>query len=263
MKLIAALALSVAALCATATIAQRATSPTEQSIADIAARSDCARHNWKQRGRAPVGYIKGMALMYAKSFCESKGSIETAATIMKQPLRENGEDSLVRYRVDLRTSGIDVAIDIERLRALYTLGIGEGMRESSGNTTEGRDANAMHPSANTAEAGLFQTSFDSITRSPALAKLFEQYKADAGACRLEIFKERIPTVDTRPVFGTGPGAEFQRFTRVCPAFATEYAMVLLRINRTHFGPIKRHEAEFFKPCSDMLKQVEAVATCTP
>jgi hypothetical protein len=163
-------------------------------------------------------------------------------------------------------SGIDASNEIERLRAVYTLAIGEGMRESSGNTTEGFDASADSPrTADNSEAGLFQSSFDSIGRSTALTKLFEQYKANPGACLLSTFMEGITPrqIDRRPVVGTGPGAEFQRFTRECPAFATEYAMVMFRINRSHFGPIKRHEAQFFKPCSDMLKEVEAVVTCSP
>jgi hypothetical protein len=255
-------AILFALLCAIGARPQTAVSSIDQRIAEIAARSACARHNWTDRGFAPVGYIKGMALMYAKSLCESRGSAGPAVTIMKQPL-VGGEDALVRYRDDLAQNGVDVNNDIERLRAIYTLGIGEGMRESSGNTTDGRDKTVKHPTVANAEAGLFQQSFDSFGKSPVFARLFEQYKANTGACLLATFKEGIPRVITRPVFGTGPGAEFQRFTRACPAFATEYAMVLFRINQTHFGPIKRHQAEYFQPCNEMLKEVEAVATCTP
>lgn len=239
-----------------------ATLQADARIGDIAARSDCARHRWRNRGRAPVGYVKGVALTYAKSFCESRAPAGGAVAVMQQPLAGD-QDALVHYRDALVSSGVDVSSDVERLRALYTLGIGLGMRESSGNTTEGRDLTASNPTASTAEAGLFQQSFDSIDRSPALRPLFDQYRADTGACRLELFKEGIPRVVRRPVFGTGPGAEFQRFTRECPAFATEYAMVLLRVNRRHFGPINRREAEYFQPCNDMLREVEAAATCAP
>jgi hypothetical protein len=262
MKPVAVTTLVLVLFCATVEIPPTAASQADTRIADITARSDCAKHRWGNRGVAPGGYIKGMALMYAKSFCDSKGSVETAITVMKQPL-QNREDALVAYQDELVRNDIDVNSDLERLRALYTLGIGLGMRESSGNTTEGRDLTARHPSANRAEAGLFQTSFNSINKSPELAKLFEQYKAAIGECLLETFREGIPGVITRPVFGTGPGAEFQRFTRACPAFATEYAMVMLRVNRTHFGPIIRKEAEFLQPCNDLLKEVETVTTCTP
>jgi hypothetical protein len=262
MKLMAMIAMLLALFCAIGATPPPAAVQADSRIAGIAARSACARHVWLKRGRAPVGYIKGVAQVYAKSFCESRGSAETAATVMKQPLQD-GQDALVHYRDALVRNGVDVSRDAERLRALYTLGIGLGMRESSGNTTEGRDMNVRTPTASNAEAGLFQQSFDSLGRSPALAQLSEQYKANTGACLLETFKEGITRVVTRPVFGTGPGAEFQRITRECPAFATEYAMVMLRVNRRHFGPINRQEAEFFQPCNDMLKEVEAVATCAP
>jgi hypothetical protein len=112
-----------------------------------------------------------VAQVYAKSICESRGSAGTAVTVMKQPL-QGDQDALVRYRDALVRNGVDVGNDIERLRALYTLGIGLGMRESSGNTTEGRDITARNPTASSAEAGLFQQSFDSLNRSPALAPLF-------------------------------------------------------------------------------------------
>jgi hypothetical protein len=234
----------------------------DRRIAEIAAASPCARHIWPGRGRAPVGYIKGVALTYAKSFCESRAG-GGAVDIMRRPLTRNGQDALVHYQSALAAHGVNVNSDTERLRALYTLAIGLGMRESSGNTTEGRDLTARRPTANSAEAGLFQTSFDSFNVSPALSQLFDQYRANTGGCLLDTFREGIPRVITRPVFGTGPGADYQRFTRECPAFATEYVMVMLRVNRRHFGPINRHEAEYFQPCNNMLREVEAVASCTP
>lgn len=244
------------------TTPSKATYQDDRRITDIVARSACARNRWGNRGVAPVGYIKGVALTYAKSFCESRGAAAGAITVMQQPL-QGDQDALVHYRDALARNGVDVNNNVERLRALYTLGIGLGMRESSGNTTEGRDITARNPTASTAEAGLFQQSFDSLNRSPALRQLLEQYRANPTVCRLETFKEGITRIVTRPVFGTGPGAEFQRFTRECPAFATEYAMVLLRVNRRHFGPINRREAVYFQPCNDMLREVEGVAACRP
>jgi hypothetical protein len=217
-------------------------------IAEIAVQSDCAKYRWRNRGIAPAGYIKGMALVYAKCYLESKRSTETAVFVMKQPLQSATTDALAWYETDART-------DIERLRALFTLGIGLGMRESSGNTTEGRDITAENPTADSAEAGLFQTSFDSFNISSWFANLFDQYRAGTGTCFLETFKEGVRD-KRQPVIGLGPGAEFQRFTKSCPAFAVEYTMVMLRVRRKHFGPITRKEAEYRQPCSDMLKLIE-------
>ncbi len=262
LKVAAATTLTTVLLLAAGARPHPAAPQTDPRIAQIAASSDCARHRWPGRGRAPVGYIKGVALTYAKSFCESRAG-GTALGIMRRPLTRNGQDALVRYQADLAAHGVNTDSEAERLRAIYTLAIGLGMRESSGNTTEGRDLTARNPSAASAEAGLFQTSFDSFNLSPALSQLNDQYRVNTGACLLDTFKEGIPRDVTRPVFGSGPGADYQRFTRDCPAFATEYVMVMLRINRTHFGPINRHEAEYFQPCNDMLRQVEAVASCGP
>ena len=50
----------------------------------------------------------------------------------------------------------------KRLRRLFVLLMGLGMRESSGQYCEGRDRSAHNTSADTAEAGLFQVSFDLI-----------------------------------------------------------------------------------------------------
>ncbi|MCA1568195.1 MAG: hypothetical protein LC803_21635 [Acidobacteria bacterium] len=262
LKVAAATALMTGLLLATGARPHPAAPQADSRIAEIAAASPCARHRWPGRGRAPVGYIKGVALTYAKSFCESRAG-GTAVDIMRRPLTRNGQDALVHYQSTLAAHGVNVDSVAERLRALYTLGIGLGMRESSGNTTEGRDLTARRPTANSAEAGLFQTSFDSFNVSPALSQLFDQYRANTGRCLLDTFKEGIPRVITRPVFGTGPGADYQRFTRECPAFATEYVMVMLRVNRRHFGPINRREAEYFQPCNDMLREVEAAASCAP
>jgi len=261
-KVAATTALMMALLLATGASPRPAAPQAASRIAKIAAASRCARQNWTGRGRAPIGYIKGMALTYAKSFCERRAG-GAAVDIMRRPLTRNGQDALVRYQADLAAHGVNVNSDAERLRALYTLAIGLGMRESSGNTTEGRDLTARRPSANTAEAGLFQTSFDSFNLSPALSQLNDQYRANTGGCLLDTFKEGIPRVITRPVFGTGAGADYQRFTRDCPAFATEYVMVMLRLNRTHFGPINRHEVDYVQSCNDMLREVEGAASCAP
>src|SRR5262245_34046720 len=50
-------------------------------IIRTAATSDIARFSWKERGRAPAGYIKGMGLVYARVYCKlQKG--DAAATDM-------------------------------------------------------------------------------------------------------------------------------------------------------------------------------------
>lgn len=214
--------------------------------------SSCANFAWKNRGRAPIGYVKGVALTYAKSFCElERGQQSAAVEVMSSPLADARKDALAHYALTPSTAN-------ERLRSIYTLALGLGMRESSGNTTEGVDATVDNPTAENAEAGIFQVSHDSIGKSPALKPLWDQYSANTNTCHLDVFRERVSD-RKRPLIGEGVGADFQKFTKECPAFATEYVMVLLRVNRTHHGPINRKEAEYVQACNDLLAEIETIA----
>jgi hypothetical protein len=233
--------------------APSATPVDAQRIADIAAGSACARHDWTGRGRPAIGYIKGMALAYAKSFCEVRRDAGGAAPVIAGPLQSTPNDALDHY-------GIGGVTSIDRLRATYTLLIGLGMRESSGKTTEGRDTTVRHPTAENAEAGLFQVSHDSINVHPVLRQLQSDYAQHPEACALSAFMEGLGG-RPQPDVGTGAGAEFQSFTKACPAFAAEYAGVMIRVDATHFGPINRKEAEFEPSCQAMLQEVEQATGC--
>lgn len=239
----------------------------EQKIVDIAAASSCREGDkssgtgsWnedpKDKDRAPLGYIKGIALVYAKSFCESRGTAKSAVEVMQKPVGVPAQDALAWYQL----SGATAA---ERVRAIFTLGLGVGMRESTGNTTDGRDKkNKKSGTAKTAEAGLYQTSFNSLKNDPWLEKLYGQYRANPTRCRLAVFLEGVKDLQRTPV-GTGPGAEFQKFTKECPAFATEYAMVMFRVRRTHYGTINNNHAKYVQACNAMFKEIEAVVKCSP
>jgi hypothetical protein len=63
--------------------------------------------------------------------------------------------------------------------------------------------------------------------------------------------------------GTGAGATYQAFNKSCPAFATEYAMTMLRLQRSHYGPINRREAEVVQSCNVMLKKVQDLVNADP
>jgi hypothetical protein len=223
-------------------------------IAAKAAASRCAKHFWKpNRGIAPVGYIRGMAMTYGKSFCERKSGADSAVRVIGSPLGDKSADTLAWYKAN----GFPMS---DPLRDVYTLAIAEGMMESAGNPTEGRDTTVTSPTPESAEAGLFQSSFDSFNKDPSLKKLSDAYKAHPEACHLDVFMQRVR--DKRsPVFGTGPAADFQKLTKECPAFATEYALVLLRVLRKHFGPITRLQAEFLPECGEMLAEIEATVRC--
>jgi hypothetical protein len=144
----------------------------------------------------------------------------------------------------------------EAMRALYTLGMGLGMRESSGSYCEGWDRGAgANRSSSAGEAGAFQTSYDSMSLSPELSNLYAEYKARPELCFQDVFKEGA-SCSAINILGTGPGADYQEFNIACPAFATEYAMTMLRISRSHYGPINRKEAQVVPACNQLLKSVQ-------
>ena len=244
------------------------TNPTDPSVPagyysdqvkSIASSSTCAGYSWASRGKAPAGYIKGMALTYARSYCRLK-TTEAAPTalvnILSGSAASSTTDALALYASTFSSLSMDVnTAGVGPLRSLYTLGIGLGMRESSGKYCEGRDMSASNTSANTAEAGMFQTSYDSVGASPELSKLYAEYKASPNNCFLDTFKENI-SCGSSSIAGSGIGAEYQAFNKSCPAFAAEYAMVMLRVRRNHYGPINRKEAEVTSSCNQMLKSVE-------
>lgn len=231
-------------------------------ILTVANNSSCAAVSWKSRGRAPKGYIKGMALTYARSLCrldDNRTDRRSPASLMSRAQTGNTtKDALAYYKSTFDARGLSVSrSDPDTLRSLYTLGIGLGMRESSGKYCEGWDIAAGVRPSSEAEAGLFQSSYNSIAASSELKKLYDEYKANKNRCLLSTFKEGV-SCSSRSIMGTGEGATYQRLNKECPAFATEYTMTLLRVLRKHYGPINRKEAEINSSCASMLDQVEAV-----
>jgi hypothetical protein len=181
---------------------------------------------------------------------------------MRAELGDEGNDALSFYN---QVSDIPVDTPLHRLEAVYTLAIGMGMVESSGEPGAGapHDSANPNPDAETAEAGLFQTSFnsyESTKKAPALLQLTSQYGASDAPCHLSIFFEGTSGQISPPV-GAGKGAAFQQMTKTCPAFATEYVMVMLRLDRGHYGTLKKHHAEYEKKCLAMFRGIESVVKC--
>jgi hypothetical protein len=226
-------------------------------ITRIAAASHIARFSWKDRGIAPAGYIKGMAVAYARVYCKLKARDVAAVEMAKPQTADADRDALTWYSQIFAGVGMsNDRVGVDTLRHLFVLLIGLGMRESSGKYCEGRDKSASNTTAETAEAGLFQTSFNAVSASPILLQLFTQYLAKPNGF-VDVFKEGVHCgPDSFENFGTGDGMKFQRLSKECPAFAAEFAAVGLRHVRTHWGPINRREAEVRPECDEMLQQVQ-------
>jgi hypothetical protein len=113
---------------------------------------------------------------------------------------------------------------------------------------------AGNTGADTAEAGLFQVSRNSIGAHFLMGALFDQYKGSNDF--QDIFGEGVACgADSWKNWGTGAGADFQALTKSCPAFAVEYAALGLRKIRRHWGPIIHKTAELKPECDDLFKSV--------
>ena len=228
-------------------------------IIQIAANSQIARYHWLDRGVAPKGYIKGMAVVYAKVYCQLKAGNPFAKEMAKANTGNSDKDALAHYAQKFGYLGMNNSVaGVDTLRHLFVLLIGLGMRESSGKHCEGRDRSASNTTAETAEAGLFQTSYNARSASPLLPQLFEQYLANSSGF-IEIFKEGVtcPPQDWEN-YGEGKGKEFQRLSKACPAFAAEFAAIGLRNLRKHWGPINQLEAEIRPEANAMLQEVQKI-----
>jgi hypothetical protein len=239
-------------------------SPTTiKRIIKLADESDLARVRWSERGIAPRGYIRGMAVTFGQVYAKWKAGDSAARVMAAMNSGNDHADALSRYDSRFREAGMDnAAAGPATLRHLFVLLIGLGMRESSGRYCEGRDTEADNVTADTAEAGLFQMSWNARTASPELPKLFAAYSAKPDGF-LSIFQEGVaPRGSDLENFGVGEGVAFQRLCKTCPAFAVEAAGVGLRVRCSHWGPIKRREAEIRPEADTLLEQVQAVIDAT-
>ena len=241
-----------------------------EQIETIAANSNCARVNWRDRGLAPKAYMRGMALVFARAACQAdRLDVLVVSKARATPNEQNKKtDALTWYDAQFTALGMSNSTDgVDTLRHAYTLLIGLGMRESSGQFCEGRDRSAEFTSADSAEAGLFQTSFGARTRHATMAALYEKYKADQSGCLLDVFKRGVScAAHNAENHGVGEGVRWQQLTKTCPAFATEYAAVLMRVHGGsggEFGPLRTRKAQLLPACDAMLKQVHDLVRANP
>jgi len=213
-----------------------------------------------------MAYFKGMSLAYARSLCRIRATpVKPAALILSAASSGNAaKDVLAHYSSILANAGLRISEAGQApLHATYTIGLGLGMRESSGKYCEGYDVAAgTDRTSSEAEAGLFQASYNSMSASTELKKLYDEYKSDESRCMLTTFKEGV-TCTARSILGTGAGADYQAFVKRCPAFGVEYTMTLIRLLRAHFGPLNRQTAQVVGSCDAMLAQVQNVVERNP
>ena len=247
-----------------------ALAPVTPRIIAAAKASAIARFDWKDRGPASLGYTEGMAVAYASAFARLQAHDPVADRMSRalEPafLDTHGRlkgDALSWYSDQLRAIGMGAATPLERLRSLFVLLLGLGMRESSGRCCEGRDRSANNTSADTAEAGLFQMSFDLVAPRAELLDVFHHYQSNPDEGLREIFEVGM-SPPARPKdsenFGPpdSPGFAFQKLSKECPAMTVEIAALGLREEAGHWGPIIRHAAEVRSAAKELLLAVEQI-----
>lgn len=127
---------------------------------------------WRAIGVAPLAYLKGMALTYARVYChyrlepgEPENFRDPFTVKMAKAVAPNADittDAVAKFAARLRGFGADLSIDgVDVLRGVFTILIGLGIRESGGKFCAGWDlSKTPQNTAVNAEAGLFQISYD-------------------------------------------------------------------------------------------------------
>lgn len=235
-----------------------------EAICELAAKSKLATYNWKDRGKAPAGYIKGMAIAWSTVYRKYLAGDSSVGEMAKANTGNDAKDAISWYNSNFAALGMNNdEAGPDTLRHLFVLLTGLGMRESSGQHCEGRDQSASNTSSDTAEAGLFQESSNSLSASPEMQKLYDEYLAGGGLdgsqplCALDIFSDDVSCSSSDwGCYGSGKGFNFQTMCKHCPQFCVEVCAVGLRVLKDHWGPIKRKEAEIRTEADDLYRLIQ-------
>jgi uncharacterized protein (TIGR02594 family) len=230
----------------------------QAKISKLAGNSTIQSYSWKDRGKSPPGYIAGMGMAYASALTRLEDR-DRAVTEMSQKAGSPDDDALAYYAAEFAKLGLNNnKAGVDTLRNLFMFMIGLGMRESSGQYCEGRDTTATNVEPETAEAGLFQTSWNISSASKNIPPLLEEFWADPNGF-LDTFSEKIdPSGSDLQNYGTGPGAMYQFLAKYSPLFAVFVTAIGLRTRRSHWGPVGRREVELAPPAYDFLMEVETL-----
>ena len=118
---------------------------TDADIIALADASPLISFDWPHRGIAPKGYIRGMAVAFAR-FLEVLHASDDGSAIKKAVARATADaigdktaDVLAWYAPELEAAGASTATAEDKLVALFAIMLGLGMRESSGQHCVGAD----------------------------------------------------------------------------------------------------------------------------
>ncbi|WP_321861547.1 hypothetical protein [Burkholderia cenocepacia] len=205
----------------------------------------CYLESYKNnRGRAPRKLVEGLIANFTQEICFPSGASENSLGIPEN-------DALAYYKSPAK------------IENLYALMIGSAMQESSGGVDCGQDSSAPeNRTGQKAEAGIFQTSYDSVSKSNELRKLYEDARAGGVQCFSNLYAtcsgvDKVSGLSRLKNWGSGEGVDFQATTKSCQGFAAKYHSIMLRIDRAHYGPINKKSAEMKPSCVSMFSELGA------
>ena len=234
------------------------------AITKIARNSKIASYNWNDRGVAPKGYVAGLACCFALALLGLEGvgleGDDPAVADMAQADRDDSKDSLTWYQDQFEDLGMfNLEDGADTLRHLFVLMLGLGMRESSGRYCEGVDQSATNHEADTAEAGLFQTSWNIRSCNQNIPPLLEDFWANPNGF-LAVFQSDVePNGSELDGFGSGDGARYQWLSKYAPAFhcfVTALGLRYLGGENGHWGPIRTKAAQLRPEADEMFMEVQ-------
>lgn len=229
----------------------------EAAIVEVAGNSAIAEYSWRDRGRAPTGYTVGVALCFAMAMTWLLEGDDAAARMARADTGDEDKDALAWYADEFEDAGMDNSKDgIDTLRHLFALILGLGMRESSGRYCEGRDMSASNVAADTAEAGMFQTSWNIRSCDSEIPPLLQIFWDNPSGFLSQFQVGVWPDGNDLGNFGSGDGAKYQFLSKYAPTFHAFVTALGLRSLRQHWGPINRGEVELKTDANKMLFQVQ-------
>ncbi len=233
-------------------------------IFEIATKDLCASSVYGGgQGKAPASYLKGLALTYVKTICSPESD---PYKIGSQALGDASKDALAHY-------GLNPQTPTDRLNTVFAMMIGSNARESSWRPCVGRDVAAkasdvkacLYGGGETCEAGLAQTSYNSIPKEGPLRDLFNEYQDYPKGCfRTEYYGKTTCSPANLKNHGSNPQAvKFQLLSKECPGFTVESGLIMFRTKRTHYGPLNKKQAEVFPACVAMFERIRGAVSKDP
>jgi hypothetical protein len=243
------------------------TTPLREAVVALAESHPANHIAWPEKGRAPPGYVPGIAAAYAQVYQAYRtGGMKPFVSVIAGPNTHDAEnDALSYYAGTFADLGMSNNGGSDSLRHAAVLAAGLGMRESDGGDDIGRDRSAGNLDPNKAEAGDWQMSRDIYGKSPLLSELYDHlvplYDNGTGDDLAAVFYSGVhhTAVDLED-FGpeSSAGYQFQKNLKRYPALAFWMTLLGLRVARGHWGPIDTRRASVQPAMDRLLIAVQAL-----